>query len=196
MEELPKPPPRPNFTMKPALVVGALAVLILVAFSIGAAFTHIAPKPRAAKGPTAVVAGSSLRAVSARSGLSVIERNGQPPVNVIDAITLPSGSVRASSANPGAGSTFDQEVRFSVNASQAAVLSFYKTELHDLGWRTVTSGAATRQPGQQIVGQIAGDDGFYWQLGVIVAPSTFSPSGTTDITGFTLRILQVGDEGS
>ncbi len=102
--------------------------------------------------------------------------------------------MRGSTENPGVGSTFDQEVQFSVDASQEAVLGFYKDELHDLGWRTVTHGAATHQPGQQIVGQLAGDDGFYWQLGVIVAPSTFGASGTTDITKFTLRVLQVQDQ--
>jgi len=194
--EYPEPPARPNFTMRPALVVAVIALVILVGFSIGSAFTHLAVKrPAPAKGATAVQ-GSSLRAVSARSGLSVIEHNGQPPANVIDAITLPVGAVRVSNANPGAGASFDREVQFSVQASQAEVLSFYKTELHDLGWRTVTSGAATRQPGQQIVGQIAGIDGYYWELGVIVAPSTFSASGTTDITRFTLRLLQLGDESS
>jgi hypothetical protein len=194
--EYPEPPARPNFTMRPALVVAVIALVILVGFSIGSAFTHLAVKrPAASEGATAVQ-GSSLRAVSARKGLSVIERNGQPPANVIDAITLPVGAVRTSTANPGLGASFDREVQFSVQASQAAVLGFYKTELHGLGWRTVTSGAATRQPGQQIVEQIAGIDGFYWELGVIVAPSTFSASGTTDITRFTLRLLQLGDEST
>jgi len=193
--EYPEPPARPNFTMRPALVVAVIALVILVGFSIGSAFTHLAVKTPTSKGPTAVQ-GSSLRAVSARKGLSVIETDGQPPANVIDAITLPLGAIRASTTNPGAGASFDREVQFSVQASQAAVLGFYRTELHNLGWRTVTSGAATRQPGQQIVEQIAGIDGFYWELGVIVAPSTFSASGTTDITRFTLRLLQLGDEST
>ena len=70
----------------------------------------------------------------------------------------------------------------------------YKTELHDYGWQSVTSGAATHQAGQQLVGQLAGDDGFYWQLGVIVSPSTFGALGTVDVTRFTLRVLQVGDD--
>ena len=190
----PAPPPRPNFTMKPAMVVGGLAVVILVAFSVAGALTHTATKPSAPPTGTLAVKASGLRAVGATKGLSVIEQDGEPPANVLDAITLPAGSVRGSSSNPGQGSMFDQEVSFSVDASQQAVLTFYKAELHAFGWRTVTSGAATHAPGQQIVGQLAGDDGFYWQLGVIVAPSTFGATGTTDVTKFTLRVLQVDDQ--
>jgi hypothetical protein len=194
MVESPQPPPRPNFTMKPALIVGGLAVVILVSFSVGAALTHTAtPLSNAPKGAI-VVKGSSLRAVSAVKGLSVIETDGEPPANVLAAITLPVGAVRQSSANPGEGSTFDQQVQFTVGASEAAVLGFYKIELKHLGWQTVASGAAIHQAGQQIVGQLAGDDGFYWELGVIVSPTTFGSSGTTDTTQFTLRVLQVDDQ--
>jgi hypothetical protein len=194
MEGTPQPPPKPNFTMKPALIVGGLAVVILVVFSLGSALTHTAPgQPKVPKGASPVK-GSSLLAVSAKSGLAPIETDGEPPANVIDAITLPKGAVRGPTANPGEGSTYDQSVQFTIDASQEAVLVFYKDELHDLGWSTVTHGAATHQSGQQIVGQIAGDDGFYWQLGVIVEPTTFGASGTTDITNFSLRVLQVQDQ--
>jgi hypothetical protein len=189
-------PPRSDFTMKPALIVGGLAVVILIAFSVGAAFTHTATTPAKTPKGSTVVKGSPLRAMSAQTGLSVIEQGGQPPANVLAAITLPVGAARVSTKNPGKGGAFDQEVRFSVDASEEAVLGFYKAELHDLGWRTVTSGPASHQPGQQMVGQIAGNDGFYWQLGVIVSLSTFGASGTVDVTRFTLRVLQVGDEGS
>jgi hypothetical protein len=190
----PAPPPRPNFTMKPAMIVGGLAVVILLAFSVAGALTHTATTTGTPPTGTLAVKGSGLRAVSATKGLSAIEQDGEPPANVLDAITLPVGAVVGSSTNPGLGSTFDHEVSFSVGASQQAVLTFYKAELHAFGWRTVTSGPATHTPGQQIVGQLAGDDGFYWQLGVIVAPSTFGTSGTADVTKFTLRVLQVDDQ--
>jgi hypothetical protein len=189
----PQPPPS-RYSLKPALIVGGLAVVILVVFSLGSAFTHTPPSPsKAPKGSTSVK-GSALRAVSAEKGLRPIEQDGQPPPNVVAAITLPQGATRLSSTDPGAGATYDQDVQFSVDASEAAVLGFYKTELHAFGWQQVTSGAATHAAGQQLVGQIAGDDGFYWQLGVIVSPSTFGALGTSDVTRFTLRLLQVGDD--
>jgi hypothetical protein len=185
--------PRTTFTMRPALIVLGLALVILVVFSLGSAFSHTAVTPtKAPKGSTAVK-GSPLRATSAQAGLSPIEQDGQPPANVLAAITLPVGAVRVSTTNPGQGNTFDQSVEFSVHASEATVLAFYKIELHHFGWRTVTSGPASHQAGQQIVGQIAGEDGFYWQLGVVVSPSTFSANGTVDVTEFDLRVLQVGD---
>ena len=132
--------------------------------------------------------------MSAQKGLSGIEGNGQPPANILAAIMLPVGAVSGQATNPGQGSSFDQQVQFTVDASQAAVLGFYRAQVHDLGWKTVTSGAASHQAGQQIVGQLAGDDGFYWQLGVVVSPSTFSASGTVDVTRFSLRVIQIGDD--
>jgi hypothetical protein len=180
--------------MKPALIVGGLAVVILVAFSLGSAFTHTATSTSAVPKGTFAVKGSSLRAVSAKKGLSAIEIEGQPPSNVVEAITLPVGAVRGPSTNPGAGATYDQEVQFSVGASEAAVLGFYRIEMKHFGWQIVTSGAASHQAGQQIVGQLAGDDGYYWELGVIVSPTTFGSTGTTDTTRFTLRVLQVDDQ--
>jgi hypothetical protein len=182
--------------MRPALIVGGIALAILLSFSVWAAFTHTPTKPTATTGTPRTVKGSSLKAVAAAPSLAVIEQDGEPPVNILDAITLPVGAVRGATSDPGAGSSYDQQVQYTLDASQEAVLTFYRTELGAFGWRTVTSGAALHQTGQQIVGQLAGDDGYYWQLGVIVAPSTFSASGTTDITHFTLRVLQVDDESS
>jgi hypothetical protein len=180
--------------MRPALVVLGLAIFILLVFSLGSAFSHTSVAPTKAPKGTSAVKGSSLRAVNAQAGLKPIEQDGQPPANVLAAITLPVGAVRTSSTNPGEGNTYDQKVQFSVDASEAAVLGFYKAELAHFGWKTVTSGPATHQAGQQIVGQIAGEDGFYWQLGVVISPSTFVDNGTVDETQFSLEILQVGDD--
>ena len=180
--------------MKPAFVVLGLAFVILLVFSLGSAFSHTSVTPTKAPKGTSAVKGSSLRAVSAQGGLKPIEQDGQPPPNVLAAITLPVGAVRGSTTNPGEGSSYDQEVKFSVHASEAAVLGFYKAELAHFGWKTVTSGPATHQAGQQIVGQIAGEDGFYWQLGVVVSPSTFLDNGSVDVTQFSLQVLQVGDD--
>jgi hypothetical protein len=192
-DDLPEPP-RKTFTMRPALVVLGLAFVILIVFSLGSAFSHTSLTPTKAPKGTSAVKGSSLRAVNAQAGLKPIEQDGQPPANVLAAITLPVGAIEMSSSNPGEGNSYDQQVQFSVDASEATVLGFYKIELAHFGWKTVTSGPATHQAGQQIVGQIAGEDGFYWQLGVVVSPSTFLDNGTVDVTEFTLQVIQVGDD--
>src|SRR5579872_5726097 len=166
MEAKPPPPPPKSFSMKPAFIVAALALVILVTFSIGAALSkHATPSRPLTSGPTRVP-GSSLLAVPAAGALRPIETGGEPPGNVLDDITLPKGSVFSGTTNPGLGATYDEEATFSVDASQGAVLGFYQAELAHFGWRTVTSGPAEHQPGRQIVGEIAGDDGFYWELGV------------------------------
>lgn len=176
--------------MRPAALVLGIGLVILIAFSVGAALSngatsHPATHPQASAG--------SLHALHTEAPLSVIEQNGQPPSNVIEAIAIPRSATRTGTTNPGLGASYDEGVSFTIRASQASVLAFYRAEMRYLGWRTVTSGSA-RGGGRQIVGQLGGDDGFYWQLGVTVSASTFSSSGTVDVTRFTLRVLQVQDQ--
>jgi len=47
-----------------------------------------------------------------------------------------------------------------------------------------------------VLAKKAGDDGWYWEVGVIVSPTVFGPSGveaTTGTTPFVIRLLQVPD---
>ena len=52
----------------------------------------------------------------------------------------------------------------------------------------------------EILGKQAGNDGWYWEMGVIVLPTTFGGAGTgatgaaPETTRFTVRLFQVADE--
>jgi hypothetical protein len=191
-DEPPKAPPRSHISLKPAAIVLGLAAVILIAFSVGGALDHQNPGPKVPAG-SVPVAGTSLRAEAAHGALNPIIANGQPPVNVIAAVRIPVGWSRLGSADNADGGLYDQQATFSVATSQSQLIDFYRVEMARLGWRIVTTGPATRQPGYAVVGEIAGDDGWYWELGAIVAPSSFSSSGTADRTSFTLRLFQVSD---
>ena len=81
---------------------------------------------------------------------------------------------------------------FDVVASQATVLGFYKAELKSLGWSISSTGAADRVKGAtEVLAQRASADGWYWEVGVVVSPTTFG-SGT-DNTPFTLDLYEVPD---
>jgi hypothetical protein len=48
----------------------------------------------------------------------------------------------------------------------------------------------------EVLGQRAGSDGYYWQIGAVVAPTTFPSSGPgakTGLTEFEVRLFQVSD---
>jgi hypothetical protein len=191
------PPERPAgrpVSMKPAAIVLGLAVLVLLVFAGGAALFRATPaKPASQRSVT--VRGTSLRAVDARGALGPIISPGQPPNNVLNAVVVPAGARRVSTIDySGNASQYDQAVVLSVGGPQAAVVDFYKKEMRRAGWHIESTGPADHQPGIEVLGQLAGDDGWFWELGTVVAPSTFGASGTgTDRTRFTLRLIQEPD---
>ncbi|MHB1584350.1 MAG: hypothetical protein ACYCU7_10540 [Acidimicrobiales bacterium] len=170
------------------MLVAGIAVVLMLIFGVGAAVTTNGRGSAPPDRPTAV-AGTSLRAVPATRALATIEQGGEPPSDIVDAVTIPAGSVRASSAHHQADG-FDAQVGFAVTASQAAVIDFYRTELHRLGWHVSgPSYARGVRGGVEVLGVKAGSDGWYWELGAVVSPTTFA--GARDTTPFFLRLFQV-----
>jgi hypothetical protein len=190
----PLPPAGRPFTMKPAAVVLGLAILVLVVFAGGAALFRSTPAKAPAKG-TKSVAGTTLRATGGLDALAPIISAGQPPGNVLNAVTVPAGARRLSHINyAGEASQYDEAVTFSVAGTEAAVIDFYKVEMKRDGWQIESTGPADHQPGIEVLGQIAGDDGWFWEMGTVVEPSTFGAKGTgAASTDFSLRLIQEPD---
>jgi hypothetical protein len=201
-EELPVPeplrPPAPGgISMRPAMIVLGLALLILVVFVTIGLLSARAPVPVKVGGAPSAVQGTTLRAESAAGLLSPIVKAGEPPTNIRNAVSVPVGSQRLShkdnSAN-GAG-TFDSQVVFRSDASQGALLSFFAADMKRQGWQVFDRGPAADDPGAlEVLGKLAGSDGYYWELGATVSPTTFGPGGPAHgQTNFTVRLLQEQD---
>jgi hypothetical protein len=199
-ESAPLRPPTPGgFSIRPAMVVLGLAVLIVGAFvTLGILSSH-SPAPLKTAGTPSAVPGSTLRAEPAAVALRPIVGLGEPPSNIINAVTVPVGSVRISHQNNAAGAgQFDAEVTLRSGASQGALLAFFAAAMHQQGWQVFDKGAAANNPGAlEVLGKLAGTDGYYWELGVTIPPTTFghgaSVRGETD---FTVRLLQQNDDQS
>ena len=182
--------------MRPAMIVLGLAGLILVVFvTIGIVSTQ---SPAAVQHSDTAVAvrGVSLRAVQAATLLSPIVSAGEPPNNILNAVDLPTGSARVSHQNNTAGAgQFDAQVTFSSPASQAALTAFYAADMKSRGWQIVDQGTARNNPGGlEVLGKLAGSDGYYWELGATVDATTFPPGGPPrGTTHFTVRLFQVPD---
>jgi hypothetical protein len=192
-----RPPTSGGTSMRPAMIVLGLALLILAVFVTIGIVTSGSPTPvRTGTGPRPVQ-GSTLRAVPATSALSVIVSSGQPPTNIINAVDVPVGSVRVSSQDNSAGSgQYDSQITLRSDASQAALLGFYADDMKLQGWQIFDRGAAANNPGAvEVLGKLAGSDGYYWEMGAVVSPTTFGngapPSGQTL---FTIRLFQVSDD--
>lgn len=191
------PAPRRRPTMRPALVVVAVAAVIVLGFGLLAAFSP--PSSRNPPPSTPVrVAGTPLRAVPAVGALAPIEHPGTPPADIVDALSLPRGAVAHAHRDLNTSSTqYDQQMRFTVRADEADVVDFYKVRLKATGWSVFDTNPVAGQPGAvEVLAQKGGSDGWYWEVGAVVSPTAFTGhgSGGGQTTAFTLRLFQQSDQ--
>jgi hypothetical protein len=191
-----RPPSSGGISMRPAMIVVGLAALILVLFVvIGIVSTQSPAAVKHSKGQVAVP-GVSLHAVQAATQLSPIASGGEPPNNILNAVDLPAGAVRVAHENNTAGAgQYDAQVTFSSTDSQAALVAFYAADMKLQGWQISDQGPARNDPGAlEVLGKLAGSDGYYWEMGATVDATTFPaggpPRGTTH---FTVRLFQAPD---
>jgi hypothetical protein len=182
--------------MRPAMIVLGLAVLIIglfVGLALGTSSQPTAVRPNTG---SIAVSGSSLKATPAAAALKPIITGGQPPANVVNAVDIPVGAVRTGSQNNAADSgQYDSQVTFRSGASQGALLAFYASDMKAQGWQIFDKGAASNDPNAiEVLGKLAGTDGFYWEEGVTVQPTSFAKGApATGDTSFTVRLLQQSD---
>ncbi len=193
----PQRPPSPGgISMRPAMIVFGLAALILVVFVTIGIVTSQSPTPIRHSAKAVPVPGVNLRAVPAAGLLSPIVASTEPPANILNAVSVPAGSVRVSHQDNSAGTgQFDSQVSFRSDNSQEALLGFYAADMKLQGWQVFDRGAAANNPGAfEVLGKLAGSDGYYWEMGATIAPTTF-PRGAPPrgLTMFTVRLFQVPD---
>jgi hypothetical protein len=191
-----RPAPSGGFSMRPAMLVVGLAALIVIAFiAIGFATNGKAVQTDTSK-RIRVISGTPLRATRAAPALAVITQSGEPPSNILNSVSLPEGSTPVSHQDNGGGANqFDAQIGLLNNASQEALRTFYLSDMKAEGWKILDVGPADHDPGAlEVVGQRAGSDGFYWNMGAVVSATTFGagapPAGHTH---FTVRLFQVPD---
>jgi len=179
--------------MRPALLVLGLAVGILVLFGIGSVLWGSGTGTGPRQAAPVKVRGTSLVAVPAAPFLAPIVEPGSPPANIIDTLSVPRGTVAGVSIDHSANAgQYDQEMRLRVEASEEAVITFYRVELPALGWHISSVGPPTAQPGTEVLAEKSGDDGWQWEVGAVISPTTFAGSATGS-TPFALRLFQVPD---
>jgi hypothetical protein len=172
------------------MIVVGLALLVVLVFGVGAALTeNPSPKPPM----SATVRGTGLVAEPASEALHPIEILGTPPADVLDALVLPRGATTLSDT-PWSGSTqYSGAMSFRLAVSQAALVRFFRVELHAHGWSITDVGAAHDQPGAtEVLAQRASTDGWFWEAGVVVSPTTFRKTGG-DVTRFRLDLYEMPD---
>lgn len=197
-----------------ALIVLGITGALFVGGIVAQVLSSGSPPPASS---TAVrqAAESPLRAEAARPLIRPIIVGGQPPVDVIDAVIVPTGTTAVSGSAVDRGvETYDRSIGVRVPASQAAVVAFYRAELRAQGWTSISSGApsaAARAPAGsiEVLAKRGASDGNFWEIGAVAEPTTFSSGGSTsgggpgstrpssaggDVTPVTLRLFVVSDQ--
>ncbi len=194
-----RPPTSGGISMRPAMILPGLGILILAVFITLGIVTSQSTAPVKTSGSPSVVPGTSLRAQPAGRALAPIIVLGEPPSNIINAVRVPTGSVRLSHQNNAAGAgQFDAQVVLRSDDSQGALLNFFAAEMHQQGWQVFDKGPAAHHPGAlEVLGKLAGTDGYFWEMGATISPTTFGPGTPPNgETHFTIRLLQQNDDQS
>jgi hypothetical protein len=106
------------------------------------------------------------------------------------------GAARTSSLNnAGQSGQYDSQITLRSDASQGALLAFYVSDMKSQGWQVFDRGPAANDPNAlEVLGKLAGTDGYYWEMGVTVQPTAFGHGApAAGDTPFTVRLLQEPD---
>ncbi|MGO9198842.1 MAG: hypothetical protein ACLQK4_17165 [Acidimicrobiales bacterium] len=190
-----------NPSLKPALFVVALAVVIVVGGAALSLAGTSSARPAASNGPVKSVPGSRLRAQSASSLIARIASGGEPPQDVTNALAVPAGSRYLGKADLDKGlSQFNRDVKISVDAPEAEVETFYMKLLAQRRW--VSDSISTPKKGStEILAQRGGSDGYQWGVGLLltgvgvgVVSSALAGGGASAArTTVTITLYQVED---
>lgn len=184
-------PRTPGPSVRPALVVVGVALFLVLLFGIGAALTRNPPSKAA---PPEHVSGTGLVAEPAAATLHPIEILGTPPSDVLDALALPKGAKELSVTRWSGSTQFAGKMSFRVGSSQGALVTFFRSQLHARGWSIVNVGPARAEHGAtEVLAQRASTDGWFWEAGFVVFPTSFGTSGQTDTTRFSLDLYEMPD---
>jgi hypothetical protein len=178
-----------------------IAALVLLIGGIGAALTSSGSARPSAPHRFPSVRAAGIKAVAGGHALGPIVTAGQPPSDILNVVPLPRGAAAksGSAANNTIG-LYDHSLSFTMAVSEEKVIDFYRAELPALKWQLVSQGPPPHgAAGYQIVGQHPSSDGYEWEIGVTVSPTTFGSgsagaAGTKGTTPFTVRLFAVSDD--
>jgi hypothetical protein len=176
----------------PALIVIGIAVFILVAGVVASVLAGSSTGKLSIKSLT-LPDGTTVALTPATTALKPII-SSEPPADILAALAVPAGSVEHHFVNTDQNvSQYDRSVSFTSGLSSDQVLAFYRTLLPKLGWHvtavapdpSASAGAGTTE----VLATKGSEDGFYWEVGAVVSPSTVD-----GVTPFTIQLFEQDDQ--
>ena len=174
----------------PALIVLGLAVVILLG-GVAAAALSSRSNPTFSIRQVTLDDGTTVHLVPATVKLHDIVDNSEPPADIIGQLGIPQESMVTGILNSDRHTAqFDRTVRLTSQLAQPQVTEAYRRMLHAVAWKIIYEGPAPQGvPGAtEILAKLGSSDGFYWEVGVVVSPTT--PAGATH---YSVEVLQTPD---
>ncbi|HEY6625093.1 MAG TPA: hypothetical protein VIX85_14745 [Acidimicrobiales bacterium] len=173
----------------PAVIVLAIAVVILIG-GITASVLATGGSTTLTLTSVRLADGTVVHLAPAADALRPIEQEGNPPSDVLAALAVPKGTTTTGSLNTDQNTTqYDRTVDFTSTMSAYQVQDFYAVLFKRLGWKLLSNGPDSYQAGSTaILAKKGSSDGYYWEAGVVVSPTTGA-----GVTPFTLRVFEVAD---
>lgn len=186
MSDSPKPPLTTTTSIWPAATILILAVAMLGVFMLVDVVTSQGVSTSTTTTLPNFVGGiSSASAASTKYLTSYCANDSEIPSNIADAFVIPQSTTMAPGAdipNQGAGDYDCYQPYLTSGYPASAVLGFYAAQLEARGWSLFSHGASNGDP--QSLFQKAGNDSFYWVVGITVT------SHSSDSAHWTYRIYQ------
>jgi hypothetical protein len=175
----------------PALVVLGIAVFIVVLGTVGSALES-GSAPTLSLHSVTIPDGTVVQLTPAVTAMKSVISGGQPPADIIGNLAVPSGSPVIRSVNSDQGAAqFDRTVYFTSGMSSDQVVDAFHTLLPKLGWDVIYDGSGAQRSGQgtEVLAKRGSGDGFYWEVGAVVSPTT-----STGVTPFFLELYELPDD--
>jgi hypothetical protein len=179
-------------------VVGIVLTVSIGGFLLAILGTQrpVAPAPPGSR----LVAGTALHAVAAAPYLRSIATGGDPPADIVAALTVPAGmQVSGHRSDSGGVQLYDASISFNAPASAKQLLTFFELELARAGWKVSGPAATADGNGTEVLATRGSSDGYYWEVGVTVVASQASitpelaGASATVSSALTLRLFERDD---
>lgn len=176
----------------PAVIVLAIALVILIGGITASALATGGSNTLKLQSVT-LANGTVVHLEPGTQALKPIMGNGDPPADILAALAVPAGAKTTGSLNTDQNSTqFDRTVDFTSTLPAVGVQDFYQVLFKQLGWKLIGNAPDSYQAGStQLLAKKGSNDGFYWEAGAVVSPTT-----SAGVTPFTLRLFEVADPGA
>ncbi len=184
------PGSRPAPVKGPALVVLGVALALVVAGVLASALIS-GTTPTLTVHRLTLPDGTSVDLTPAATAMRTIVSAGEPPADILGNLAVPAGSRVTGTVDTDQNQAqFDRTVDYTSTLSGDQLAAVYQTLLPKLGWQVLYVGDAARsgRSGSEVLAKHGSGDGFYWEIGAVVSPTT--PAG---ITPYSLELFELPD---